>query len=254
MGYLVHWMPSYLSNPLIHRPAEFVHSIVPRVQVHLIPFQSQTQVFFLPRFLALPNSSNSSQKKMSVTMSKEELAALLENARRQGSRPSNPDNMDDSYVIPPDDLSRKAKRTGTVPTPSAPVYLPTGPMSSAGVPFPQDAATEAARTPLPKSESDKEEEFLPFIPGQSDHVKVENIQLPRNVADLETWGTAIINYGQKHKGKSYQQAYQDLNYRQWVISRVKMESLSPAVRDFQKYCLLKSFGDIKAPGSQGAQK
>lgn len=58
---------------------------------------------------------------------------------------------------------------------------------------------------------------------------------PSTQVTLADWGTTVITWGKKHKGKSYQQVFQvDIGYYHWSLAR--FQSLPPNQQDFVRYC------------------
>ena len=59
------------------------------------------------------------------------------------------------------------------------------------------------------------------------------LPLPGNLT-LDQWGTNVVNFGRKHKGKTFAAVmHQDAGYLQWSLARYG--SLTPEHQDFVRY-------------------
>ena len=78
----------------------------------------------------------------------------------------------------------------------------------------------------------KTEVFEPTFEDASSEIE---IQLPANVKSLDEWSTAVVRRG-KFKGKSYKAAFDDDNYRKWLMDNFGSLK-SPAIVDLAKYVI-----------------
>jgi hypothetical protein len=60
-------------------------------------------------------------------------------------------------------------------------------------------------------------------------------ELPPGIVDVLMWGRTVIQFGEVHKGNTYQEAFSDKPYILWVKQHGKRGHASPAVMDFFRF-------------------
>ena len=85
----------------------------------------------------------------------------------------------------------------------------------------------------------KTEEFKPKFQEASGEIE---IQLPPNVENLDHWGTAVAQHG-KYQGKSYKTAFDDKNYRKWLVEHFHTLTTAP-MRDLATYVICQTKAEM----------
>ena len=85
----------------------------------------------------------------------------------------------------------------------------------------------------------KTEVFEPTFEDASSEIE---IQLPATVTSLDHWSTAVVQQG-KFKGKSYKAAFDDCNYKKWLMDNFGTLK-APAIIDLAKYVICQTKADM----------
>ena len=90
-----------------------------------------------------------------------------------------------------------------------------------------------------KQDEKKTEVFEPTFEDASSEIE---IQFPKNVESLDHWSTAVVRQG-KYQGKSYKTAFDDYNYRKWLIGNFASLKADPII-DLAKYVICQAKADM----------